>query len=410
MSEKCVHMKMRGIEFYSELNDGVAEYYKNGSKLVNPSFENSQPIDENEFKVLLRNEIYNFMYPFDSIVVLAGAGASIITDENGKPDLNYGHTIVMLADIINTLLEDNPRLFKIDELCKLCKYSEQVKINKEINQKFNLEDFLSKVIAFEEFYSGKSKSKYKETKNEILKIIKKKTSYNFDEEKHKHGGLIKLLSSLHKSPNRLTVVTTNYDTLFEEAASHLNFTAFDGFSFDDKSTFDVDLFDWSLAKPILNVNSDKLEYKKNCINLLKIHGSLSWKRNKNDIVKVSKSNNDEPIMIFPSANKYSHSYEKPYFELFTKFQELIKKPNTLFITTGFSFFDNHIAKMITQAVKSSPSLSMLITNYSIEENNLNENIRELNALMNDGYRILFLKSSLNNELLDYFSGIKNDNR
>ena len=31
-------------------------------------------------------------------------------------------------------------------------------------------------------------------------------------------------------------------------------------------------------------------------------------------------------MIFPSSNKYMQSYQEPYFELFIKFQELLKRP------------------------------------------------------------------------------------
>ena len=84
---------------------------------------------------------------------------------------------------------------------------------------------------------------------------------------------------------------------------------------------------------------------------MKIHGSLTWERNNNEIVRKNKSNVEKPIMIFPSSNKYMQSYEKPYFELFTKFQELLRKSNTVLITTGFSFADNHISQMVIQAIK-----------------------------------------------------------
>lgn len=197
--------------------------------------------------------------------------------------------------------------------------------------------------------------------------------------------------------------------MFEEAANHLGFTVFDGFSFDSNCIFDIDLFDWSLVKPIYNVKSEKLEYKKSSVNLLKIHGSLSWIKQDDNIARVGKASSSDPIMIFPSSNKYSHSYEKPYFELFSKFQELIKRPNTLLITTGFSFSDNHISKMITQAIKSSPSLSLLCTSHTLEQKCSNKNWDELLELKNDGYRICFLRASLSGDLLDYFGGNSYDN-
>ena len=46
-----------------------------------------------------------------------------------------------------------------------------------------------------------------------------------------------------------------------------------------------------------------------------------------------------------------------------KFQELLKRPNTLLITTGFSFADNHISQMIIQL--HNKSLVALISDYNI---------------------------------------------
>lgn len=325
----------------------------------------------------------------------------------------------MLTKAVSDHLKSKRDLYSIEEMSDKCKYSKTLKIegtneneDKDIIEykNFILEDFLSKVLSYEEFLDeGQEKDKFKLTKDEILKVIIEKTFYSFEKGIHKHDGFIKVFSNLIKSPSRLSIVTTNYDTLFEEAADFLNFTVFDGFSFTSKPKFDVDLFDWSLVKPIVNVKSDKVEYKKNVINLLKIHGSLTWKHEDKEIVRCNKNSNKNPIMIFPSSNKYTHSYEKPYFELLSKFQELLKIPNTLFLTTGFSFADNHIAKMITQAIKSNPSLTLLVTSHSIEENGKNENWRELENLMRKGYRIAFLKANFDGELINYFGEVKDEN-
>lgn len=142
--------------------------------------------------------------------------------------------------------------------------------------------------------------------------------------------------------------------------------------------------------------------------MLKIHGSLTWKQEKEEIIRCDKNPDLTPIMIFPSSNKYSHSYEKPYFELLSKFQDLLKMPNTLFVTTGFSFADNHIAKMITQAIKSNPSLTLLATDFSIDDIDKNQNWSELIALMNNGYRIAFLKGTMADGLADYFGMVQHD--
>ena len=391
-------------------------YRVNGQELKN---ENQESISEHEFNLIVKREVSKYIHPFENIVVLAGAGASIVNDEEGAPSQKFGHTIKMLTEAIDKVISSEPSFFLIEELCDMCKYSiplKRAKTNEKgeaetyYNPDFILEDFLSKVLSYEEFMNeDDTKKKYILTKEMILETIKNKTSYSFEQGVHNHDSFIKSLSSLIKSPSRLSIVTTNYDTLFEEAADTLNFTVFDGFSFTSNPRFDVDLFDWFLVKPVLNVKSDKVEYKRNVINLLKIHGSLTWKQEKEGINRCDKESNQNPIMIFPSSNKYSHSYEKPYFELFSKFQELLKMPNTLFITTGFSFADNHIAKMITQAIKSNQSLTLLTTDYSIDDDYKTPNWLELVSLMKKGFRIAFLKGTMADEIADYFGTVQYEN-
>lgn len=109
-------------------------------------------------------------------------------------------------------------------------------------------------------------------------------------------------------------------------------------------------------------------------------------------------------MVFPSSDKYAQSYQEPYFELFTKFQELLKRSNTLLITSGFSFADNHISRMILQAIKSNGSLHVLATDYDIEPENPNENWNELVRMQAKAYQIAFLQATMNDRLTDYLGG------
>lgn len=407
-NELDLFFKSRLVTLDSYRNEDSIDYRKNKELLKN---ETGNPVSVEEFKVIIKKELFKFIYPFENIVVLAGAGASIV-NKDGQPDNIYGHTVFMLAKAIDENLENRSDLFTIDEIIKMCKYDKPIKIQKDeksekvYNSEFILEDFLSKMFSYEEFIDDSvDKDKFNQTKKFILDIIKNKTSYSFQKGIHKHDSFIKILTDMIKSPSRLSIITTNYDTLFEEAADDLNFTIMDGFSFTSKPKFDVDLFDWSLVKRISNVKSDKVEYKKNILNILKIHGSLTWKLEGDEVLRVNKEDNKDPLMIFPSSNKYYHSYEKPYFELLSKFQELIKAQSTLFITTGFSFSDNHIAKMITQSIKSNPSLTLLVTDYSISGDK-NGNWLELEKLMENGYNIAFLKGTIDSGLSDYFGVIE----
>ncbi|QLK86588.1 SIR2 family protein [Staphylococcus sp. 17KM0847] len=368
--------------------DDSNKYYKDEKELL----DKDESINEDIFNKLIANEIFAFMGPFDNIILLVGAGASVV----GNKDKNYGYTVDMLGEEIRNQLQE-PYCFTLDKLTSMCKYSQSSE------DYFNLEDFLSQLQSFSPFVSGNDKSKFNNSFKKIIEIIKEKTSYDYDESKFKHGVLINQLTNLHKAPNRLSVVTTNYDIVVEESAYSLNYTVFDGFTFAHTPIFDIDMFEWHLSKPISEVRSQKESYKKNVLNLLKIHGSLTWERQNNNIIRKNKGEVINPIMIFPSSNKYMQSYEKPYFDLFTKFQSLLRKSNTVLITSGFSFADNHISQMIIQAIKTNPSLTLLVTDYIIEPEQPNENWQELLKLMKSDYNISFLQATMNNDLTYFFS-------
>ena len=415
-----IYYKSRDIELSkNKLEDSKDkfEYKRNGetlqkfleiSNLEISNNVNENFFDENDFKRLIKTFVSSFINKsFDNIIVLAGAGASVVT-EKGMINENYGKTIRMIAELVEQKLSEN-EYYSLEQLATMSKFENELyKNDKELSNDFNLEDFLSNLIQYEKYVENKKKDKFLRSKNKILDIIKEDVRYEYNSEIMKHGELIKILSDKIKSPNKLSVVTTNYDILFEEAANELNFTVIDGFSFTYKPKFDIDIFEWNLVKNIPNIRTKEVEYKKNIINLLKIHGSLTWEIEDEDIYRGLQNEIDNPVMVFPSSKKYYQSYQTPYFELFSKFQELLKQNNTLLITTGFSFCDNHIAKMITQAILNNSSLSILITDFNISQDHINW--KELEKLMTQGYRISFLKATLNGDLTDYLGDENIDNR
>ena len=283
---------------------------------------------------------------------------------------------------------------------------------------------MSQYESSENFVIGDEKPKYESTRNKIYEIIRDRTKYNFYEDVHIHGKFIKQLSDMHTTPNRLTIVTTNYDTLFEEAADKLGYTIIDGFNFLMKPRFDPDIFNWSLTKPIVGYKTDKVQYKENVINLIKIHGSLTWiKENsnneksniyridKNDVVKsLNEGKDNQPLLIFPGNSKFAKSYEEPYFELFSVFQNIIHSPQTLLIIIGFGFNDKHIVSMIEQAIRVNQGLSVLIVDPDISKLTNKNNLSNIKDLMNAGYNIAFLKSKFDKDLIEnILNGGENEN-
>ena len=85
------------------------------------------------------------MGPFDNIVLLVGAGASVV----GNKDENYGYTVDMLGKEIKRQLKD-PNYFTLDDLILMCKY------NQNSEDDFNLEDFLSQLQSFFHLYQKKT--------------------------------------------------------------------------------------------------------------------------------------------------------------------------------------------------------------------------------------------------------------
>lgn len=397
------------IEYFKSVNNKYTydndKYLKNETPLMD---EDGNSINDASFKLLIKKETSHFIHKnYGNIIVLAGAGASVVLNGNNICE-KFGKTVSMLAELINKELKMDSNCFTLQELADFCKYNvpvEEVEESK-INPKFNLEDFLSDLLSFEKYVAEGDYPKYEVSKNKIFDLIISNTSYDYDESYLKHSAFINTVSHLVKTPSKLSIVTTNYDTLIEDAADSIGFTVIDGFIFAHRPQFDSDMFEWNLVKDIENIKTRELEYKKNIINLLKLHGSLTWERSDKHIFRKEKNNVKKPIMIFPSSNKYMQSYQEPYFELFIKFQELLKRPNTLLITTGFSFADNHISQMIIQAILHNKSLALLISDYNINQEN--ENWIRLQELMQHNYQIAFLKATMNSDLVDYLGEYYDD--
>lgn len=398
---KSSSLKLEKVNIIDESGVSNLDYLENGESI---SSEEDKVVSYEEFKKIIKQGVIDFIFnSFDDIIVLAGAGASIVTGADGLPNESYGKTVEMIAKKINSELKADKKFYNLQELADKSKYPIEVEIDGEYNTKFNLEDFLSNVLIYEKFIDGTPEEieKFKRSVNKILQLIKENTAYDFDADIMNHGRFLKILSKKIKKPNKLNIITTNYDTLFEDAGEQLNFTFIDGFTFSSNPTFDSDMFEWNLIKDIPNIKTKELEYKSNVVNLLKIHGSLTWERSRSEknIRRKPKQCVNNPIMIFPSSNKYAQSYEEPYFELFTKFQELLKRQNTLLITVGFSFSDNHISKMITSAIKNNPGLGILICDHNIDQNHTNW--MEIEKLKDSHFRVAFIKATLNDDLIYY---------
>lgn len=74
---------------------------------------------------------------------------------------------------------------------------------------------------------------------------------------------------------------------------------------------------------IVNREKTRLKQEESFIqkvfHLYKLHGSLTWEKNDNGEIE-QKENPENPLMIYPSSEKYESSYKQPYFEMMSRFQ------------------------------------------------------------------------------------------
>lgn len=422
------------ISYGLENNEEEATFfYDSNGKLEYPSSqeEEKKVFTKNDFQRVISEKIRKIVYgeKYSNIVFLAGAGASVTHDLNPK----YGKTVKMIANDVFLKLRDEDELYTLQELARQCRYKDGNILDEgefdttRLDDGFNLEDFLSTLFHYRPYVPDTDKEKFNNSIKKILQLIKENTNYSYDSKKLNHGKLLNFLSSLSvKDGNKFSVITTNYDVLIEEAAADNNFVIFDGFNFTPRPKFDSNMFEWNLVKEVQNINTIEVEYKEKTFNLVKIHGSLTWEKQDDGTIlrkeKDSIRDTDKMVMVFPSSDKFAQSYQEPYFELFTKFQDLIKRPNTLLISSGFSFADAHISKMVTQALKNNTSLKLLVTDFNIDPNReynekdgkfklidksdskYNQNWANLIDLMDEGYPITFLKATMNSDLVDFLSG------
>jgi NAD-dependent SIR2 family protein deacetylase len=284
---------------------------------------------------------------YENLVILTGAGTSL---DNGSNKAECGKARSELwnecKDEINAL-ESKISVFK----------------EKPFYKDKDIEGCLSHILLYEKL------NKTNNNKESLREPLEKKiaTSCNLNlQNDAPHKNFISKVISRKPSDTRVKLFTTNYDTLFEQAANNAGIVLIDGFSFSQPRQFSGKWFDLDI------VNRERTRLKEesfiqDVLHLYKLHGSLNWQKKGDKIIQQSDSDikiNQNSLIIYPSNEKYESSYEQPYFEMMSRFQQALRQLNTLLIVIGFSFQDKHIKNVILEAVEQNPSFQLLIVNFN----------------------------------------------
>jgi len=182
-------------------------------------------------------------------------------------------------------------------------------------------------------------------------------------------------------PKQATIFTTNYDLFIEQAS--LSYSAMrlnDGFSrvpsLTGRAEFSSRTF-FTMTSSTGNLYNYKVDIPS--INLIKLHGSLSWKKDGDSVLfsvantpllaagktaAEAKSSVDTYAVVLPEAKKFHTTLmDSTYYELLRIFNNELDREGTLLISFGFSFSDSHILSITKRALKN-PTLKLVAFAFS----------------------------------------------
>jgi hypothetical protein len=266
---------------------------------------------------------------------------------------------------------------------------------------------------------------------------------------------------------QVNIFTTNMDLFLEYTLENEKIEFNDGFSGRLNPIFGTENF-----HNVIKKTSTHYEYQSEVplFNILKLHGSVNWKLNKDkinfdyglEILKEIDSINSDGIefldiekevegkkkpktikelfeeaegkenkhedflsaynkllMINPTKQKFeTTTRDLTFYELLRMYSNHLEKENSILFVFGFSFADEHIREITSRVAKSNPTLLIIIFAYdeiaidkSIEET---QNIKIIKGVKDDELTLEKINNryfkKLSEELSDEFLGIKKEKK
>ncbi|ADB38520.1 hypothetical protein Slin_2501 [Spirosoma linguale DSM 74] len=169
----------------------------------------------------------------------------------------------------------------------------------------------------------------------------------------------------------LKVFSLNYDLCFEKIVGQKTEIEL---GFDESGEWSYNNFELSDSKSYT---------------LYKLHGSLDWYTDANSKkLKQSSEANADPLLIFGEINKLRAI--DPYLFYIYEFRRFCFHPDLkLIICIGYSFSDDHINDIISQAVKNKAGTKVLTTIHRSSDDRQNEILKSLKLSTEFRDRVIF---------------------
>lgn len=152
----------------------------------------------------------------------------------------------------------------------------------------------------------------------------------------------------------VSIFTTNYDLLMEQAFEHLRVPFFDGFIGSNFPFFDQQA-----------VEQDVIPNR--WTRFWKLHGSINWKyeRARHCVIRKGSDASGEEHMIHPSHLKYDASRRMPYLIMIDRMRTFLRDargPVAIFVA-GYSFGDEHLNEVILEGLQANPNAACYALQY-----------------------------------------------
>lgn len=190
-----------------------------------------------------------------------------------------------------------------------------------------------------------------------------------------------LLSFASRTGNRerLNIFTTNYDRLIEVGAELAGVHLMDRFVGTIMPIFRSSRLNLDIHYNPPGIRGEP-RYLEGVARLTKLHGSVDWVQNENEIRRIGlpfgaddiapylnapglKGADALKLMVYPNSAKDRETAEYPYVELFRDFAAAVCRPNSTLVTYGYGFGDEHINRVIHDML-TIPSTHLVVISFN----------------------------------------------
>jgi hypothetical protein len=172
--------------------------------------------------------------------------------------------------------------------------------------------------------------------------------------------------------DRLHIFTTNYDRLIEFGAELAGIRLIDRFIGSLAPLFRASRLDVDLHYNPPGIRGEP-RYLEGVARFTKLHGSLDWIDDDREVRRVALPFGAEDyvpyipqgvqhLLIYPKDAKDRETADYPYVELHRDFAAALCRPNSVLVTYGYSFGDDHINRVIRDML-TIPSTHLVILNH-----------------------------------------------